>query len=313
MKAPITGLHHVTAAADGPQEDYDFYTGVLALRLIKKTVNHEVPKSYHFFYGDYDGHDGTIMTNFLFRGLPVPKCKPGRGSISEVSYSVPPGSLSFWQKRLARAGFTAEERPVRFGESVLFFRDPAGVPSEVVECKDDPRNPPAIDGVDDTNKIRGFHSVTLISRLPELTLNFFTKLLGFEVADKSGPRTRLAIDGGGPGKWLDLLETSDAPWARFGLGAIHHVAFTMPSVETMERLWAVLGGAGYIVTDLRDRKWFHSMYMTEPGGINIEFSNLSPGFTVDEDIEHLGRGLMLPKQWEPKRAEIEAGLPRLNF
>jgi glyoxalase family protein len=314
MGSWIEGIHHVTGAAVDPQVDYDFYTNVLGLRLVKRTVNHENPVMWHFFYGDWAGNAGTVMTNFLFKGLRVPPCKRGRGTISAVAYSVAPGALPFWQERLERAGARCWAEAPRFGAPVLGFEDPAGIPSELIECADDLRDPPALAGIPEHAKVRGFHSVTLVSRLPELTTRFFEKLLRFDVVDREGARTRLSVNGRGAGTWVDLVEVSTAePWGQYGIGSIHHVAFTVASKERMERLWQTLSGDGLILTDLRDRKWFHSMYMTEPGGINVEFSNVDPGFAVDEPVEHLGETLQLPKQWEAQRAKIESGLPALRF
>lgn len=312
MPAPVLGIHHITGAVTNPQRDYDFYTGVLGLRLVKQTINHDSPNMWHFFYADYEGNAGTVMTNIIFDGIPLPRCTPGRGSISELSYSIPKGSRDFWKSRLTDAGYTCEERPDRFGEAVLYFEDPEGLPSEMIEC-DDERKPPAPDGFTDANVVRGFHGLTLVSRLPELTEQFFTKIMGFEVADKDENRTRLAISGGGPGKWVDLIDQPEGPWASFGIGAIHHVSFTVPDLDVMKYFWGKMSGAGLIVTDLRDRKWFHSAYLTEPGGINVELSNVDPGFTVDEKLEELGTSLQLPKQWADIREEIEGKLPAMKF
>jgi glyoxalase family protein len=258
------------------------------------------------------------MTNFLFKGLRVPPCKRGRGTISAVAYSVPGGALPYWKERLERAGVPCRLEPPRFGAGVLAFDDPAGLPSELVECDDDRRDPPALAGIPDHAKVRGFHSVTLVSRIPELTERFFAKLLRFDiVGSEQGPngrRIRLDVNGRGAGTWVDLTPASPSdPWGEFGIGALHHVAFTVATKERMERLWQTLSGDGLILTDLRDRKWFHSMYMTEPGGINVEFSNVDPGFAVDEPLERLGETLQLPKQWEAQRAKIESGLPPLRF
>ncbi len=312
MKPKILGIHHITGAVTNPQRDYDFYTKALGLRMVKQTVNHESPNMWHFFYGTYKAKAGTIMTNIIFDGVPLPRCKPGRGSITELSYSVPKKSLDDWRQRLTKEGYECEERPARFGESVLYFEDPEGLPSELIACTDD-REEDTENGAASGNSIRGFHSATIVSRLPELSLRFFTDLMGFEVAEKDGDRVRLAIDGGGPGKWLDLVQSTEGPWAQFGLGAIHHIAFTVADLKEMQRWWGLLSGAGLIVTDLRDRKWFHSAYFTEPGGINLELSNVDPGFTVDEELEHLGEGLQLPKQWQAQKAEIEASLPEMVF
>ena len=255
---------------------------------------------------------GTIMTNFFFENVPLPPWKRGRGTISDVAFSVPKGSLGFWQERLEANGLGCERRGQRFGEEVLGYQDPSGIPSELIE-HDDERNPTALGDLDDSNKVRGFHSSTIISRIPELTLQFFTGLLQAQVVGEENGRTRLAFADEGRSGHLDLLDGAELPWGSWGLGGIHHIAFTVESKEQMEMLWRVLSGAGAILTDLRDRKWFHSMYMTEPGGINIEFSNLEPGWTVDEPLEQLGSTLSLPKQWATQRAEIEAKLPPLRF
>lgn len=312
MRPVIEGIHHITGAVTKPQRDYDFYTKVLGLRMVKQTINHETANMWHFFYGNYAADAGTIMTNIIFEGFPVPRCVRGRGSITELSYAVPKGSLSYWRDRLAAEGYSCEERPERFGESVLYFEDPEGLPSELIACEDD-RPATEMNGIPTEHAIRGFHSASIISRLPEMSLGFFTEIMGFEVADTAGERVRLAMNGGGPGRWFDLQQVNKGPWARFGLGSIHHIAFTVSNLKEMERWWGLLSGAGLIVTDMRDRKWFHSAYFTEPGGINLELSNVDPGFTVDEDLEHLGESLQLPKQWQAKRAEIEATLPAMAF
>ena len=130
----VKGLHHITGAVSSGQADYDFYTKTLGLRLVKRTINHETADSWHFFYGDYDGNAGTIMTNFFMEGVPLPPYRRGRGTITEVTYSVPESSLGFWQERLAAQGLVVERRGERFGEEVLFFEDPAGLPSELIAC-----------------------------------------------------------------------------------------------------------------------------------------------------------------------------------
>lgn len=308
----IEGIHHITGVVTDPQRDYNFYTKVLGLRLIKKTVNQDNPTMWHFFYGDRDGHPGTIMTNILIDGAPMPRCQDGRGTIETLSYSVSRDSLPFWKDRLTNEGYICEDRPDRFGEPVLFFRDPDGLASEFIGCDDD-RVPQLGGDVDPENQIRGFHSAALVSRLPDLTMELFTTLMGFEVVAKEGNRTRIAVNGGGPGKHIDLIKVDDGPWGRFGLGAIHHISFTVPHYDVLELMWKILSGSGLIVTDARDRGWFHSMYFTEPGGINLELSNLDPGWTVDEKMDELGTIISLPDRLEPRRAEIEQSLPPFEF
>ncbi|REJ76896.1 MAG: ring-cleaving dioxygenase [Acidobacteria bacterium] len=319
MMSWVQGIHHVTAAATSAQGDHDFHTGTLGLRLVKRTVNHETADQWHLFYGDDVGNAGSIMTNFIFEDVPLPAYRRGRGTITEVAYSAPPESMQFWRRRLGEAGAldaSGEEdqkAPERFGDLVLRFRDRSGIPGEIVACDDSRAGSAGTEEVPREHSLRGLHSVTLLSRIPELTIGFFCELLRFQVAGVEGSRTRLRAPSGGPGSFVDVLDEPDAPWGRWGLGGIHHVAFTVPSRETMEQLARVLSGAGLILTDLRDRKWFHSMYLTEPGGINVEFSDLSPGWTIDEEPQSLGTTLCLPKQWEAQRAEIEARLPVLEF
>lgn len=310
----IEGIHHITGAVQSPQRDLKFYTEVMGLRLIKKTVNQDNPTGWHFFYGDYEGHAGTIMTNIIIPDdVPMPRGVDGKGTIEAQSYSVSKGSMDYWRDRLTNAGYGCENRPERFGDPVLHFRDPDGLSSELIGC-DDERVPGLSGEVPEEHQIRGFHGATLISRLPELSKEFFTMLMGFQVVDECEGRTRLGVNGGGPGKFIDLLDAEDdAPWGRFGLGSIHHISFTVPSVEALELMWKLLSGSGLIVTDARDRGWFHSMYFTEPGGINLELSNLDPGWTVDEEMDSLGTIVSLPDRLEPDRAVIEAGLPPIEF
>lgn len=308
----IEGIHHITGIVTSPQRDLNFYTGVMGLRLIKKTVNQDNPKMWHFFYGDHDGNAGTIMTNIILEGIPVPRCVDGRGTIEALSYSVSKDSLEYWRTRLTDAGCTCEDRPARFGDPVLHFRDPDGLSSELIGCED-ARVPNLGGEVPAADQIKGFHGATLISRIPDLTLEFFTTLMGFEVVAEENGRTRLGVNGGGPGRFIDLLDVTDGPWGRFGLGAIHHISFTVPSFETLGRMWQILSGSGLIVTDARDRGWFHSMYFTEPGGINLELSNMQPGWTVDEDMDSLGTIISLPERLEPQREKIESSLPAVEF
>ncbi len=310
--SPIRGIHHITGLVGSAANDLRFYRDALGLRLIKKTCNQENPTSgWHFFFGDRLGHPGTIMTNIILEGVPMPKTVEGRGSITDVSYSVSPGSLDYWRERLTAASCACSDRPARFGDPVLHFRDFDGISSELVGCEDD--RMPELADLPDEHQIRGFHHATLAPRIPELTVQFLVGVLGFEVVATEGSRTRLAVGGNEPGKLIDVVERSDGPWGRHGLGGLHHIALTVDSVEDMEKWTRILAGAGLIVTGARDRGWFHSTYFTVPGGINMELSNLDPGWTVDEEIDSLGRILSLPKHLEAHRTAIEAALPAVEF
>jgi glyoxalase family protein len=206
---------------------------------------------------------------------------------------------------------TADEGAARFGERVLRVRDPSGLVLELVEDGRDTR-PPWAGGVPDGAAIRGLHAVTLLLQARGPTIELMTSLLGFRIVGEAGERTRLATGADGPGHLVDLVEAPEASPARNGLGTVHHVAFAIGSAEAQLALRAELIRRGRDVTEVRDRTYFQSIYFREPGGVLFEAATTAPGFAVDEAPPALGRSLRLPPWEEPRRAEIEATLPRLD-
>ena len=312
MTHPILGLHHVTATADGAQEDLDFYLGTLGLRLVKKTVNFDNHHVFHFYYGDERGTPGTIWTTFPYRGHGVRVGTKGAGQITVTSFSVPAASLESWYVRLASRGITVRDGVSRFGEKSVLATDPSGLLIELVGTDRDPRAPWANGGVELDRAVRGLHSVTMTIGVPERTLEMMTGILGFRVVGRDGNRTRLAVGGDAPGHYAEIVHEPDAPAAINGLGTVHHVAFAIATGEEQRRLRDELLRLNYRVTDIRDRQYFTSIYFREPGGVLFEVATLPPGFTIDEPLEDLGRGLKLPPWEEPSRAVIEAGLPAIR-
>ena len=308
---PILGLHHVTATVDEAQPDLDFASGTLGLRLVKKTVNFDNHHVYHFYYGNEHGTPGTIWTTFPYHGHGVPAGEKGAGQVITTSFSVPVGSLNFWRTRLAGLGVPVGEAPRRFGQEALALSDPSGLDFELIASKDD-RTPWTDEDVADSGAIRGLHSVTLQVLSPVKTLELMTGLLGFSVMDETDGWLRLGVNGGGPGKTIDVRHTPDARLARNGTGTVHHVAMAIAEADEQVALRAELLKQGYRVTDIRDRQYFQSIYFREPGGVLFEVATLKPGFTVDEDLAHLGQALKLPPWEEPARAEIERGLPAIT-
>ena len=308
----ILGLHHVTATVDTAQADLDFYRDALGLRLVKKTVNFDNHNVYHFYYGDEIGTPGTIWTTFPYAGWGVPVGIKGAGQIGVTSFSVPAGSLGAWTDRLRGRGIDAVDDQPRFGEESITFADPSGLLIELVASGRDARAPWTGGDVDAGLAIRGLHSVTMVVRSFDRTVEFMTKRLGFTVSQEMEGRKRLTVNGDGPGKSIDVVATDRGPAAKNGLGTVHHVAMAVAGAEEQLRFREELLGLGVQVTPVMDRQYFTSIYFREPGGVLFEIATLKPGFMFDEDREHLGTAVKLPPWEEPNRRSIEAGLPRVD-
>jgi glyoxalase family protein len=309
----LIGLHHVTATVDDAQDDLDFCLGGLGLRLVKKTVNFDNHSVYHFYYGDQLGTPGTIWTTFPYKDRGVPAGSTGAGQVTVTSLSVPAGSLEFWRQHLSASSIAATDLPERFGEPVVRFSDRSGLTFELIATGGDDRTPWVADGFDPASAVRGLHSVTMVVHEAPKTLELMTGLLGYRVVDESEHRIRLAVNGGGPGKTIDVAVRPDAGAARNGLGTVHHVAMAVATADDQLRLREELIRYGCRVTEVRDRCYFQSIYFREPGGVLFEIATTSPGFTVDEDEASLGRALKLPPWEEPSRAAIEPMLAPVEY
>jgi glyoxalase family protein len=311
MDPLIRSLHHVTATVSEAQPDFDFYTKLLGLRLVKKTVNFDNHYVYHFYYGTESGVPGTIMTTFPYHGWNVPEGTKGAGQIRVTSFSVPAPALDFWRGRFGDHGVAARDAETTFGEPALTVTDPSGLLLELVGAPADARPPWVTGAVGAAQAIRGLHSVTLEIRNPARTLEFLTEMLGFRIVNEGPSRTRLAVAEGRPGEVVEVLHAPDAAPAVNGLGTVHHVAFAIADAEEQLRARAELVRRGFQVTEVRDRQYFRSIYFREPGGVLFEIATVPPGFTVDETLPGLGLDLKLPPWEEPHRAQIEQKLPRL--
>ena len=313
MSTTILGLHHVTATVNDAQADLDFCIDLLGMRLVKKTVNFDNHNVYHFYYGSERGEPGTIWTTFPYQGHGVRVGTKGAGQVVTTAFSVPAGSLDSWRGRLQGAGVRLQAIETRFGEEVLRFDDPSGLWFELVASDRDGRVPWTGQGQDTGRAIRGLHSVTLLVRRTAPTLAFMTSVLGYTEVGVSANRTRVAAGADGPGHIIDIVEDPEATPAVNGLGTVHHVAMAIGSPEEQLRLREELVALGCGVTDVRDRCYFQSIYFREPGGVLFEVATIQPGFTVDEDLASLGRGLKLPPWEEPHRASIEANLAPVEY
>ena len=312
MDSPIQGLHHVTATVNDAQADLDFCIETLGLRLVKKTVNFDNHLVYHFYYGDEHGTPGTIWTTFPYQGHGVANGSKGAGQITVTSFSVPAQSLDWWRARLRSRGVEAHDGPARFGEASIVCVDPSGLGIELVGSDRDLRLPWTRDITADT-AIRGLHSVTMTIASPPETIAFMTDLLGFKVIDETVGRTRVGVNGDQPGKIIDVVHAPEAPPGRNGLGTVHHVAMAVAASDDQLALRKELLQWGAQVTEVRDRQYFQSIYFREPGGVLFEIATMRPGFDVDEPSAWLGKDLKLPPWEEPNRADIEAGLDKIQY
>jgi glyoxalase family protein len=307
MDRQIGGIHHITAIARDPQANVDFYTGVLGLRLVKKTVNFDDPGTYHFYYGDEQGHPGTILTFF-----PWPMARlgsHGAGQATVTSFSVPEGSLGWWIERLDRLGIDYEAPRPRFDEEVLTLRDPDGLLLELVARAGDERKPWEAGPVPEEHAVRGFEGVTLTEWNPQVTSEVLTGLLGFRPAGELGDRFRFDA---GAGTRVDVVGSPSAPRGNVAAGTVHHVAWRTPD-DANQRAWhEELMRRGFHASPILDRQYFHSIYFREPGGVLFEIATDPPGFTKDEPVETLGTDLKLPPWLEPERRKIEGILPQIE-
>ncbi len=308
----IPGIHHVTAIAGDPQQNVDFYTGLLGLRLVKLTVNFDDPGAYHLYYGDEVGHPGTILTFFAWPG--APHGRPGAGQTTAVSFSVPIDSLDYWTERLAQRGVAYEEPIARLDEQVLTFLDPDGLQLELVAHPDAASLDAWQTGpVPPEHAIRGFHSVTLSEADHEDTASLLTETMGLRQVAQANDRIRYQAASAGPGARVDVIRTPRPVLGRVAVGSVHHVAWRTPTDDEQLAWRAEIAARGLNVTPVLDRQYFHSIYFREPGGVLFEIATDPPGFAIDEPREQLGAHLKLPPWLEPMRAQIERDLPVLRL
>ena len=311
-KQMIKGIHHVTATVNDAREDVDFYTNLLGQRLVKKTVNFDNNRVYHFYYGNEVGSPGSIMTTFPYKGHGVREGVIGTGQVAVTGFSVPRKAIPFWINRLTQAGLSVEKR-ISFGNPVLSFRDPSGLFLEIVGNEEDERNPWTTDEIGADVAIRGFFHVSLSIAEVGPTVAFLVDTLGFERVGEEGNITRFSIEAGEAGHYLDVQEDTGLEKGVNGMGTVHHVAWRIESdAHQLAMRRHLVEDLGFNVTEVKDRKYFHSIYFRIPGGVLFEIATILPGFTVDETVAELGKKLKLPDWEEKNRAEIEQALVNIQ-
>jgi glyoxalase family protein len=313
----LTGIHHLTAISAQPRENLAFYTGLLGMRLVKKTVNQDDVSAYHLFYADGKANPGTDLTFFDFPAAPE---RRGTNSISRTGLRVAgEKALGWWKDRLTRAGGHTGAVTEVDGRLTLPFEDGEGQRLVLVDDGGaGPASPWEKSSVPAEHQIRGLGPIVLNVHDLARTEQVLTGVMNMRrVRDYAAPDARAQVQGriivfamgeGGPAAELHVIEQKDLPMARQGAGGVHHVAFRTPDT-TQYQAWAAR------LNELRvpnsgevDRFYFRSLYFREPNGILFEIATDGPGFATDEPMETLGEKLALPPFLEPRRAAIEAGL-----
>jgi predicted esterase/catechol 2,3-dioxygenase-like lactoylglutathione lyase family enzyme len=316
----IQGIHHVSAIASDPQRNLDFYGGLLGLRLVKRTVNFDDPQSYHLYYGDEVGTPGSIMTFFPWPG--ARRGRQGAGQVAVISFAILPSAIGFWVERLVRHGVEYTGPTKReagtdgaVAEQMIVFKDHDGLMIELVASEAAESRPAwgGAPGIPEESALHGFHHVTLWVDDGRASEQVLVDTLGFRAVREEGSVRRYAAGDGGPGALVDVRSVGSFLRGTSGAGTVHHVAWNVAGDDDELYLRDRIVEAGMQPTPVIDRMYFRSVYFREPGGVLYELATTQPGFTIDEPVERLGERLMLPPQYEPQRAEIEAILPRIHL
>jgi glyoxalase family protein len=307
LPASIPGIHHVTCITGDVQKCVNFYVSVLGLRFVKKSINQDLPDTYHIYFGDYLGTPGSAMTFF---GWPTwPQRRAGSGQVTTVSFALPHGSLDYWSGRLRELGIDSR-RTSRFGTDGIIVSDTDGIELELMGKASDDRWVPWKDSpVDAEHAIRGFHSVTLTVAEAAASVDLLEKAMGFRKVGEEGHRARFETGAGGPHATVDVIESPEGPEGEESVGTVHHVAWRTPDAATQVAWRDTLLRAGRNVTPVIDRWYFKSIYYREPGGVLYEIATDGPGFTVDEPPERLGSTLSLPPWFQVRRDMLDSVLP----
>ncbi|MGY4691290.1 ring-cleaving dioxygenase [Salibacterium sp. K-3] len=319
----LKGIHHLSAITADAKSNLDFYTNVLGMRLVKKTVNQDDTSVYHLFYGDERGNPGTELTFFEIP-MAAPN-KPGASSISATSLRVPDDeALHFWKRRLEEKGVSHEEIKDRGGRNTIAFHDFEG--QRLIFVSDEHND--GVSGgtpwerapIPQEHGITGLGPIKLTVRRAEPTTHVLTEVMGFSLKssypspESGNPDIVIYETGeGGSGAEIHIEERPDLPFERQGRGGVHHVAFRAADMDELNQWIEHISSVGLPNSGFVERYYFRSLYFREPNGILFEIATDGPGFDGDEDLAHLGESLALPPYLEPQRDEIGAKLNPLDY
>ncbi len=299
----LEGIHHITAITGDAPGNVVFYTGVLGLRMVKKSVNQDDPTVYHLFYGDDEGSPGMDLTFFEYPG--AARGRPGAGMVHRIIWRVASEqALEFWKQRLDAHGDGAELQ-----DGSLVFADPEGLEHELVcSAAPDPPLHATAPGIPAEHALQGFEGVRAYSSDPSRSAGLLLDTLGFTSEDGQSWEVRGEQRGG----FYTYDPAPPEALASQGAGTVHHVAFACQPDE--QEAWrSRIADAGEHPTPVIDRFYFRSIYFREPSGVLFEIATIGPGFAVDEDAAHLGERLSLPPRFEPLRERLEGTLKPLPY
>ncbi len=299
----LEGIHHISAITGDARANVEFYTGVLGLRMVKRTVNQDEPNMYHLFYGDEHGSPGMDLTFFEYPG--AARGVAGTGMVHRIVWRVSsPQALEFWRERLAAAGVDAE-----LTENSLLFGDPEGLGHELVlnRSEDEPLSAHSPE-IPSEHALQGFEGVRAYSNAPFRSERLLGEAMGFT----KGEGEHWEVRGDHRGSFYAYDPSPPEINRTQGAGTVHHVAFAavMDDLET----WRTrVSEAGARPTPVIDRFYFKSVYFLEPSGVLFEIATIGPGFAVDEPERHLGESLSLPPPLQPLRERLESTLSPLPY
>ncbi|ALS02933.1 glyoxalase [Enterococcus silesiacus] len=292
MFAPI---HHVSLLTRFAKDNHFFYTTILGLRFVKKTVNQDNHKMLHYYYGDYAGTPGSVITFFVVPSLAQRYDKAD--FLSTIGLKIPKGSLLFWEKRLtdAKIKFTKKQNS-------LHFKDKDQVSLHLVEVEQEPlaKELQVNNSIPGDKQILGLLSTEFHVADPKKTADFFYRLIGW-----NSNRGKIQLN---ETDYIQLLSTATPDKTRMGRGSMDHVALSVQDEQKLDELYVKAKEQRWNIEKIVHRGYFKSLYIREPGGIRVEFATLTPGFTLDEPLSSLGEHLALPPFLEDKRSEIEANI-----
>jgi len=341
MEPKTQGLHHITAITSNASSAVNFYTRILGLRLVKKTVNFDDPSAYHLYFGDEKGNPGTLVTFFDW-GKSIGFGQVGAGVTHHFAFTTrDEESLAQWKTWLEQNDVTVLGPYDRGSFKSIYFRDPDGLILEIAtpgsggDYSDAPHSEltlpfsshtpsvkphaPQVREISIEMKLQGLHHVTALTNGSSQTREFFAGILNMELAkdNQRGPsgtaQQVFGLEGGRPGSMISFVESPVAPHGAVGIGTVHHIAFAVEDEEAQLMWRERLLARGVRVTLVMDRKYFKSIYFREPNGILLELATIPPGFGVDEPMESLGQSLTLPNWLESRRRSIEASLEPISL
>ena len=294
----IKRIHHISAIVGDPNENLKFYRDVLGLRLIKQTVNFDDPAVYHLYFGDHSVTPGTVITFFPWTNHN--HGRKGSGQVGRIAFRVPKGSMDYWKEHLTAQHIYTEMTQL-FGTDTLEFDDVHGLELAIVEGEIST----------DHHHIVDFHGAVLLSENPQGTKDLLTGIMGLNELNVEDQNHHFETVGNEKHHIITSLPSQ--PAGRFGIGTVHHIAWSVPNKDALKEWQSVLQDEEFGVTVVKDRNYFNSIYTKEKGKIVFEFATDGPGFDIDEDMKSLGTMLKLPEQYEHKRQEYETLLPKLEI